>query len=175
MTGDVRSSKLTIGIDPGPYPGVAWLVDGAFAGVSQLKAVEELIPKIKLLNESLKCQEMIIRIGDGAPLIRDQIINLCIALNWTVQQVNENKTSKGLIRNNHSISALRIATNSGDRVWQQREIIPTAGEVKFIQGESRKLSGGEITIPKQLAMLVASGDMSLTEAVMSHQNYSSEE
>ena len=58
---------------------------------------------------------MLIRIGDGAPLIRDQIINDCLAKNWIVEQVNESKTSSGLVRNNHAISALRIAANSGQR------------------------------------------------------------
>ncbi len=175
LSNALESLKLTIGIDPGPYPGLAWLVDGAFTGVSQLKSLDELVPKIEMLKTTLNCQEMIILIGDGAPLFRDQIINLCLAANWIVQQVNETKTSKGLIRNNHSISALRIATNNGTRVWQQRVIKPTLGEIKFIQGESRKLSMGELTISKQLAKLVACGEMSLSEAIMTHSSHSSEE
>ena len=33
IKGNNASISLTIGIDPGPYPGIAWLVDGAFCGI----------------------------------------------------------------------------------------------------------------------------------------------
>ena len=93
--------SLVIGVDPGPYPGVAWMVDGAFNGVMELTSVDEVIPKLNKLIEIAKFDSVVIRIGDGAPLIRDRIINDCIAENWIVEQVNETKTSIGLIRNNH--------------------------------------------------------------------------
>ena len=118
---------------------------------------------------------MLIRIGDGAPLIRDQIINDCLAKNWIIEQVNESKTSSGLVRNNHAISALRIAANSGQRIWQQRELRPKHGDVKYIQTQSRKMSNGHITISKQLALLVAKGELTMQEAILEQSSYSSEE
>ena len=175
LSGVQSSVLLIIGIDPGPYPGIASLVDGAFIGVSQLKSIEEIVPKIKQLSSSLDCKEMLIRVGDGVPLMRDRIINHCISNNWVVEEVNESSTSKGLVRNNHSISALRIAANSGSKVWQLRELRPTSGHIKYIQGESRKLSNGEITISKRLAQMVACGDLTLAEAIHIHSTHSSEE
>ena len=175
LRGIENSVFLTIGIDPGPYPGLAWLVDGAFIGVSQLSSVGELVPEIEKLIRSLEFQTMQIRIGDGAPLVRDQIINDCIAKNWVIEQVNESRTSSGLVRNNHAISALRIAANSGQRIWQQRELRPKHGDVKYIQTQSRKMSNGHITISKRLALLVAKGELTMQEAIIEQSSYSSEE
>ena len=85
---------MIIGIDPGPYPGVAWMVDGAFNGVMELTSVDDVIPKLEKLIDIANFESVtVIRIGDGAPLIRDRIINDCIAENWIVEQVNETKTS----------------------------------------------------------------------------------
>ena len=167
--------SLVIGVDPGPYPGVAWMVDGAFNGVMELTSVDEVIPKLEKLIDIAKFDSVVIRIGDGAPLIRDRIINDCIAENWVVEQVNETKTSIGLIRNNHSISALRIAANSGSKVWQTRDLNPSEGEIKYIQTESRKRSNGEITISKTTAMAVAKGELSMEDAIAKNLHHSSEE
>ena len=175
LRGIENSVFLTIGIDPGPYPGLAWLVDGVFIGVSQLASVAELVPEIEKLIRSLEFQTMLIRIGDGAPLIRDQIINYCIAKNWVIEQVNESKTSSGLVRNNHAISALRIAANSGQRILQIRELRPKHGDVKYIQTQSRKMSNGQITISQHLALLVAKGELTMQEAIIDQSSYSSEE
>ena len=170
-----KPSSLVIGIDPGPYPGVAWIVDGAFNGVMELTSVKEVVPKLQNLIRIAKFDTITIRVGDGAPLIRDRIINDCIAENWVVEQVNETKTSIGLIRNNHSISALRIAANSGDKVWQMRELNPSDGEIKYIQTESRKRSNGEITISRLTAISVARGELSMEEAIARDRHHSSEE
>ena len=170
-----KSVSLIIGIDPGPYPGVAWIVDGAFNGIKELASVAELIPYLQKLIHIADFETVTVRIGDGAPLIRDRIINECILHNWIVEQVNETKTSLGLIRNNHSISALRIAANSGAKVWQTRDLNPTDGDIKYIQTESRKRSNGKMTISRSTAVLVALGEMSMEEAITTRRDYSSEE
>ena len=170
-----KPSSLVIGIDPGPYPGVAWIVDGAFNGVMQLTSVKDVIVKLQKLMSIAEFDKVTIRVGDGAPLIRDRIINDCIAENWVVEEVNETKTSIGLIRNKHSISALRIAANSGSKVWQMRELKPTDGEIKYIQTESRKRSNGEKTISRLTAVLVARGELSMEDAIARDRHHSSEE
>ena len=166
---------MVIGIDPGPYPGIAWLVDGAFCGILELTSIQEIIPNLLKLRRIADFKDITIRVGDGAPLIRDRIINDCISRNWIVEQVDEKKTSSGLIRNNHSISALRIAANSGKKIWQLRNITPTEGDIKYIQTESRKRSKGEFTISKAVAILVAKGELSMEEALEQHGHSSSEE
>lgn len=175
LKGSLASVSLIIGVDPGPYPGIAWLVDGAFCGIIQLTTIRELMPNLVKLRQIGNFDKIIIRVGDGAPLIRDRIINDCIANNWVVEQVDEKKTSSGLIRNNHSTSALRIAAQPGVKIWQQRDIKPTQGEIKYIQTESRKQSKGEITISRTAAILVAKGEISMDEALANPQAHSSVE
>ena len=70
---------------------------------------------------------------------------------------------------------MRIAAQPGVRIWQQREINPTQGEIKYIQTESRKHSKGEFTIPRAAAILVAQGEISMDEALASRSDYSSDE
>ena len=175
IKGNNASISLIIGIDPGPYPGIAWLVDGAFCGIIQLTSINDLMPNLVKLRKISDFEKILLRVGDGAPLIRDRIINDCLSRNWIIEQVDEKKTSSGLIRNNHSTSALRIAAQPGVRIWQQRDIKPTQGEIKYIQTESRKHSKGEFTISRAAAILVAQGEISMDEALANRSDYSSDE
>ena len=172
MKGLRNPKQLIFGIDPGPYPGLAWLADGVFIGVSQLQSIEEIREKIISISKIIHSQTLLIRIGDGDPLIRDRIVNICISNNWNIEIVDESKTSRGLLRHNHSISALRISTLSGTRVWELRDIEPSPGQIKEIQRQSRKFSNGLLTISFEHAKLVAKGHLSLHE-VISEMNYSS--
>lgn len=163
--GIVDVIELCFGIDPGPRPGIAWLADGIVLGVSQLEFVEDVAHHIQGIADGITCQRWIVRIGDGAPLIRDQIINSCLTKNMYLEQVNEAKTSRGLLRHNHVISAIRIALIRGTRVWEFREVTPTEGDLKEIQRQSRKRSNGKHTISTEMAYAVATGDISLDEAL----------
>jgi hypothetical protein len=174
MKGLRNPKRLVFGIDPGPYPGLAWLADGVFIGVSQLQSIEEIREKIIAISNIISSQSLLIRIGDGDPLIRDRIINICISNNWNIEMVDETKTSKGLLRHNHSISALRISSMTGTRVWELRDIEPSSGQIKEIQRQSRKFTNGLLTISSEQAMMVAKGHFSLNE-ILSQMNYSSSE
>ena len=48
MKGLDEPNQLVFGIDPGPYPGLAWLADGVFIGVSQLQSTEQISNKINV-------------------------------------------------------------------------------------------------------------------------------
>jgi hypothetical protein len=98
-------------------------------------------------------------------LCRDQLINDCLTHQLDLELVNEAKTSRGLLRHNHVISAIRIALLSGERVWGFREIRPTVGELREIQGQSRKKSNGRRTISSDVAYAVACGKLTLEEAI----------
>lgn len=174
MKGLDEPNQLVFGIDPGPYPGLAWLADGVFIGVSQLQSIEEISQKISSVSSSINARSILIRIGNGDPLIRDRIINMCIEKNWNLEVVDESKTSRGLLRHNHSISALRIASISGIRVWELREINPLPGQIKEIQRQSRKLSKGKLTISYEQAELVAKGEASLND-IIENKGHSSDE
>lgn len=165
MRGIKHVHQLSFGIDPGPRPGLAWLADGVVLGVAQLEHIENLAPQIIGISSALEFGQIVIRIGDGAPLNRDRIINDCLTHQLALEVVNEAKTSRGLLRHNHVISAIRIAMIPGERVWEFRELQPTEGEVREIQRQSRKKSNGRKTISSQMAYAVACGEMSLEEAI----------
>jgi hypothetical protein len=163
--GITQVHQLCFGIDPGPRPGLAWLADGVVLGVAQFERIENLAAQIIGISSALEFKRMAVRIGDGAPLSRDQIINDCLTHQLEIELVNEAKTSRGLLRHNHVISAIRIALLSGERVWEFREIRPTEGELRDIQRQSRKKSNGRRTISSDVAYAVACGDLTLEEAI----------
>lgn len=165
MRGIGHVHQLSFGIDPGPRPGLGWLADGVVLGIAQFEHIENLAAQIIGISSALDFENMVIRIGDGAPLSRDRIINDCLTHQLEIEVVNEAKTSRGLLRHNHVISAIRIAMISGERVWEFRELQPTEGEVREIQRQSRKKSNGRKTISSQMAYAVACGDLTLEEAI----------
>jgi hypothetical protein len=145
--------NISIGIDPGPRPGLAWLADGV------------VVEHINSITTAAEFKNMTLRIGDGAPLSRDRIINKCLENQWNIEEVNEAKTSHGLLRHNHSTSAVRIALLRGKRVWQQRVLKPTAGQIRYIQNQSRTDSSGAKTISKELATKVGTGELTMPQAL----------
>ena len=163
--GITQVHQLCFGVDPGPRPGIAWLADGVVLGVAQFERIENIAAQIIGISSALEFKRMVIRIGDGAPLSRDQIINDCLTHQLEVEMVNEAKTSRGLLRHNHVISAIRIALLSGEHVWEFREIQPTIGEIREIQRQSRKRSNGRKTISSDVAYAVACGELTLEEAI----------
>lgn len=157
--------NISIGIDPGPRPGLAWLADGVLMGVAQLEGVDFVVDHVNSITSAAEFKNITLRIGDGAPLLRDRIINKCLENQWNIEEVDEAKTSRGLLRHNHSTSAVRIALLRGKRVWQQRVLKPTAGQIRYIQNQSRTESSGAKTISKELAAKVGTGELTMPQAL----------
>ena len=163
--GITQVHQLCFGIDPGPRPGLAWLADGVVLGVAQFERIENIAAQIIGISSALDFKRMIVRIGDGAPLSRDQIINDCLTHQLELEIVNEAKTSRGLLRHNHVISAVRIALLSGEHVREFRDLQPTVGELRDIQRQSRKKSNGRWTISSDVAYAVACGKLTMEDAI----------
>ena len=157
--------NISIGIDPGPRPGLAWLAYGVLMGVAQLEGIDFIVEHINSIITAAEFKNMTLRIGDGAPLLRDRIINKCLEHQWNIEEVDEAKTSRGLLRHNHSTSAIRIALLRGKRVWQQRVLKPTDGQIRYIQTQSRTDSSGAKTISKDLATKVGTGELTMPQAL----------
>ena len=156
---------LVFGIDPGPRPGIAWLADGIVVGSAQLENILGVADHILGLSSAVEHQRMSVKVGDGAPLIRDRIINQLILAGIKTIQVSEYKTSSGSRVKTHLHAATRIALMSGDLVYKLRELNPTEGDLKEIQRQSRILSSGNLTISTDLAKLVACGEISIEDAI----------
>jgi len=157
--------QLVFGVDPGPRPGIAWLADGIVVGSAQLEQIEVVAEHIIGLSSAVKHKRMCVKVGDGAPLIRDRIINQLILKGIETLQVNEYRTSRGSRIKTHQHAATRIALMGGTRVDDIRELNPTEGDLKEIQRQSRIMSSGNLTISTELARLVACGDLSMEDAI----------
>ena len=165
LKGSQRTHRFTLGVDTGPRPGLAWFTDGVLIDTKQTESVKECIETIDLLVEHHEFQHLLIRMGKGSPSHRNRLVNAMLERGYVVELVDERKTSRGLNRNQHSVSAIRIATLAGERIWEVVDLQPTEGEVKEIQRRSRIKSQGRVTISSALARKVALGELTLTEAI----------
>ena len=157
--------QLVFGVDPGPRPGIAWLADGIVVGSAQLEEINGVADHIIGLSSAVKHQRMCVKAGDGAPLIRDRIINQLILRSLETLQVSEYRTSSGSRVKTHLHAATRIALMGGNKVYKIRDLNPTEGDLKEIQRQSRILSSGDLTISTELARLVACGEISIEDAI----------
>ena len=157
--------QLVFGVDPGPRPGLAWLADGIVVGNAQLENIGMVADHIIGLSTAVKHQRMCVKIGDGAPLIRDRIINQLILRGIETLQVSEYRTSSGSRSKANIHAATIIALMSGLKVYHLRDLIPTDGDLREIQRQSRIQSSGDLTIPTELARMVACGEISMEEAI----------
>ena len=103
--------------------------------------------------------------GNGSPSHRDRLVNALLSRGYSIELVKENKTSRGLNRQQHGVAAVRIATLSGRQVLEKSEVNPSEGELRDIQRMSRKKSNGRVTIPTELARKVAKGEVTLEQAI----------
>ncbi|RJU90188.1 MAG: hypothetical protein DWC07_04740 [Candidatus Poseidoniales archaeon] len=158
--------RLVVGIDPGPRPGCAWLGDDAILGKTSLESIEAAVHHVRSLKSLHGPIEVLVRVGHGAPVQRDRFINAALQHGWSVEVVNEHRTSQGGSRHEHEASALKIAQKSGDEVREWRTIAPTDGEVKDWQRRSRRASKGAITISTALATAVCMGAMTMAQALL---------
>ena len=134
-------------------------------GSIQLENIESLGKHVMELSQTITHQNLIVKVGNGARLIRDRIINELILHGVETQVVSEHNTSSGTRNTAHTKAATRIAIMGGRRVWEMQDIEPNEGEIKEIQNESRILSNGLITISAKLARQVACGELSLEDAI----------
>lgn len=165
LKGSSKTHRFTIGIDTGPRPGIAWFTDGVLIDTKQTESIEQCIKTVDSLIDHHDFQHLLIRMGKGSPSHRNRLLNAMLQQGYVVELVDERKTSRGLNRNQHSVSAIRIATLAGERIWEMVELQPTEGEVKELQRRSRIKSQGRVTISSDLARKVALGELTLEEAI----------
>jgi len=151
-----RFEDIVIGIDPGPKPGIAVFGDDREICSREASSPEKAVAFLKKILDVYEHKKSIIRIGNGARVYRDRIINGLLPL--SVEIVEEKRTSR-----KHSDAAKEIAFMSGIAVHEPMEQRFEEGELKEIQKESRKLS--TITISRDLAKEVAEGKMDIRKAI----------
>ncbi|MFQ5883949.1 MAG: hypothetical protein ACE5IO_02485 [Thermoplasmata archaeon] len=164
LTGKTEFDWLTIGVDPGPKPGIAAVGDGEVLETLFAESPEQVAELVSELVRVYAHQNSRIRIGHGDPLNRNRIINSLLDEDYFVEMVDEKGTT---IRteNPDLEAAKKIAATRGNPIRERLSIIPTARQLKEIQRQSRIASDNRITITTDLAREVAVGKITLTEAL----------
>jgi hypothetical protein len=166
--GRVEFNAIVVGVDPGERPGVAVLGDGQVLTTFRASSPEEVAPSVKRRLADLATETVTVRVGHGDATNRDRVINAVLEAGLAVEQVDETQTSPPSYKPNRErdvTAAKRIGLAEGEPVLEPREVRPTRGELGDIQRRSRKASDGDVTIPEDLARKVATGAITLEEAI----------
>jgi len=159
--------RTVVGIDPGPHPGIAVLVDDLVVAGFQVPLAD--VAKV-VASEVEGAPDPLVRVGDGDRLKGARII-ADLDDDLPVELVDETGTTPYLGEGSRGASDLLAAANvariEGERI-DDREIDPTDGEIQRIKDESRRRSDGERSIDEALARRVAAGELTVTEAVTAH-------
>lgn len=165
MTGKEMVRMLIIGIDPGEKRiGFAVLADGTVLDAKQLNTVGEVEEELDAVVDRYTSKNLLVRIGHGAPTIRNRIVNTTLGRHLRVEIADETSTTRKVDLPDVE-AAITIAGLPGVVVDRALRVSPSPGELKHIKKRSREMSGGEITISTPLARRVAMGDLSLEEAI----------
>ncbi len=160
--------RTVVGVDPGNRPGIAVLKGDVVVAVFQVP-LEDAAAVIR--EEVEEAVDPVIRIGDGARLEGSRIVNELEDLR--VELVDETGTTpylgQGVRESGDVVAAINIACIEGEAV-EQREVEPTEGELQVIKNRSREASPENRTITEALARRVASGDLTVEEALEKHRN-----
>lgn len=169
--GDLRGYAV-IGIDPGEEPGIAVVSNGIVEAVYRVP-LGQAVGVIERIKQTYS--DILVRIGPGARLASVRLANSIVAQGIPVELVNESGTSPYLGKGTGGaaisdiVAAINIAYTQGVRVGHQ-EILPSKGEIRWIQERSRELSGGRTTISRPLAKRVAIGEITINEALIEHKH-----
>jgi hypothetical protein len=159
-----------IGIDPGEEPGIAVVSNGIVEAVYRVP-LGQAVGVIERIKQTYP--DILVRIGHGARLTSMHLANSLVAQGIPVELVDETGTSPYLGKGTGGpaisdiVAAINIAYKQGVRVGRQ-EILPSRGEIRWIQERSRELSEGRTTISRQLAKRVAIGEITIKEALTEH-------
>jgi hypothetical protein len=160
--------KTVVGVDPGTRPGIAVLAGDTVVAAFHVP-LQQATETIR--QEIADTADPLVRVGDGARLQGAQLIN--DLENVPVELVDETGTTPylgtGARGMGDVLAAVNIAHMEGERV-DSREIEPTSGELERIKRESRERSETSRTIDEALARRVATGDLTIDEALAEHRD-----
>ncbi len=178
--------SLIIGIDPGLTIGVAIITDGCLRTALETRDKKEALNFVMKAIENNPAKMAIIRVGSTGGYRRVLILNELLNIkpkNVTIEIVDELQTTpssyqeakdglaEGAIGNlkikagKNATAAMEIAFRIGESVKSPETWVPSEGELKEIQILSRQYSKGKVTISKNLAIRVATGLITLNEAI----------
>ncbi len=156
--------KLMIGIDPGRTPGIAIFRDGSLLKSLNVSSPDDVYPSVRAIIDDWPSQDVLIRVGHGARLIRNRIVNALQKLHVPIEIVDETSTSYIKTRKSDKAAASLIALTPGTPVKKVFPLHPKKGEIRDLQQRSRNIDG-QITISTDLATKVLRGQLQLDDAI----------
>ncbi len=164
LAGEDGVKELTIGIDPGQTTGIAVLAEGAVIAQIIVPRPEDVRGAVYDIIERYEPSTVLIRVGNGDRTNRNRIFNILWDMGYISEIVDERNTTRRA-RARHEDAAVEIALKPGYAPRKKQRISPGPGEIRNIQRLSRISSDGEITVSKELAGRVATGNISMDEAI----------
>ena len=159
--------QLIFGIDPGKNIGIAIFANEKLIRSFVVTSPENAAMKIKQFFEYSEAKEARIKIGNGARIIRNRIINLLQDPRIKIEIVNENDV---VSTKDDEKAAMHIAMMEGKEVSGKMDVHPKEGEIREMQRLSR-IKSKNITISKELAKKVLIGEISLEKAIEMQRNH----
>lgn len=161
-----ETGRTIIGVDPGTRPGIAVLSGDMVVAAFQVPIADAA----EIVRDEVKdAIDPVVRIGDGARLQGAQLIRELEDVQ--VELVDEAGTTPylgtGARGMGDVLAAVNIARLAGEIV-EDRDIEPTAGELGVIKRRSRERSADNREIDEVLARRVATGDLTIEEALAEH-------
>ncbi|WP_435346112.1 hypothetical protein [Haloarchaeobius sp. HRN-SO-5] len=160
--------RTIVGVDPGRKPGIAVLAGETIVAAFQVP-LDQAVGVIE--REVADTADPIVRVGDGARLDGAAIVNELDDVH--VELVDETGTTPylgtGARGMGDVLAAVNIARIEGE-VVEQRDVEPTAGEIQVIKDRSREQSAENRAIDEVLARRVATGELTIDEALAEHRD-----
>lgn len=104
-----KFDNLIIGIDPGPYPGIAVFGDNVLLEAFECPALGQIDPEVSAIVDSYIYRDLEVKIGNGDAPNRDHILASLGAKNIRIRVVDEQNTSFPHKIHDNALSAARIA------------------------------------------------------------------
>lgn len=164
LAGEKAVKELVVGIDPGITPGFAVLADGIVLSRSLADSPESAAEMVDDIVKEYPTAKIVVRLGNGDRTNRNRIFNSLWDSGHMVEIVDERNTTKRSPTPDED-AAVEIAMTPGYRPSKRQDTEPCDGEIRNIQRISRLESEGTITVSKELAKKVATGEISLKEAI----------
>jgi hypothetical protein len=165
--------QTIVGVDPGRKPGIAVLAGEMVVAAFQVP-LSEAVDVIQ--REVAEAPSPVVRIGDGSRLRGATLINDLEDVR--VELVDETGTTPYLGSGSRGmgdvLAAVNIARLEGEEI-ESRDIEPTAGELQMIKDRARERSETNRAIDEMLARRVATGELTIDEALAAHGEGSSED
>ena len=169
LSGDISIKDLKIGIDPGSRPGFAAVGDGVIIARSVAESPEAVRTMVDELLEEYPSANVVVRIGHGDRTNRNRIFNTLWDGGHRLEIVDERNTTKRSHTPDED-AAIEIAMTPGYKPLKRQEVVPCPGEIRNIQRISRLESEGSLTVSKELAKKVATGEITLDNAIELQKN-----